>query len=216
MFIIKLLRPSPKASPLVNQRGLTMIELILFIVIVSVALAGVLSVLNITTKSSADPMIRKQMLSIAEALLEEVASQPFTYCDPDDTARRSTANDFISGGSVSCTASYTELLGPETVGGTEARGNVPPALDNVNDYSGIASANLLTDISRNYPLPSGYAASIAITATDSLGPTPASALTIVSDAVAKTMTVLRIGVTVTHGSESLTLEGYRTRYSPNS
>ncbi|MCE9569660.1 MAG: type II secretion system GspH family protein, partial [Rhodocyclales bacterium] len=42
-----------------RQHGLTLIELIVFIVIVSVALAGVLSVLNLTARSSADPMIRK-------------------------------------------------------------------------------------------------------------------------------------------------------------
>jgi hypothetical protein len=29
------------------------------------------------------------------------------------------------------------------------------------------------------------------------------------------MNVLRITVTVSHGSDSMTLEGYRTRHSPN-
>ena len=61
-----------------RQRGITLIELIVFIVIVSVALVGVLSVLNVTARSGADPMIRKQMLAIAEALLEEVQSKPYT------------------------------------------------------------------------------------------------------------------------------------------
>ena len=54
------------------QSGLTLIELIFFIVIVGGALAGVLSVLNVTTKSSADPLVRKTMLAIAQALMEEV------------------------------------------------------------------------------------------------------------------------------------------------
>ncbi|MFA6312356.1 MAG: type II secretion system protein, partial [Sterolibacterium sp.] len=66
------------------QSGLTLVELVMFIVIVSVALAGVLTVLNVTVKSSADPMIAKQMLAIAEALLEEVQAKSFTYCDPND------------------------------------------------------------------------------------------------------------------------------------
>ena len=61
------------------QAGLTLIELIVFIIIVSVALAGVLTVLNVTTKSSADPMIRKNMLAIAESLMEEVQLQSFTW-----------------------------------------------------------------------------------------------------------------------------------------
>lgn len=60
-----------------RQQGLSLIELIVFIVIVSVALVGVLSVLNLTTAKSADPMIRKQVLAVAEAMLEEVLSKDF-------------------------------------------------------------------------------------------------------------------------------------------
>lgn len=64
-----------------RQCGITLIELIVFIVIVSVALSGVLSVLNITVKSSADPLQPKQALAIAEGMLEEVLLKG--YCDPD-------------------------------------------------------------------------------------------------------------------------------------
>jgi MSHA pilin protein MshD len=55
-----------------RQRGFTMIELIIFIVVVSVGIAGILSVMNTTVKSSADPMLRKQSIAIAESMLEEV------------------------------------------------------------------------------------------------------------------------------------------------
>jgi MSHA pilin protein MshD len=60
-----------------KQLGISLIELILFIVIVSIALASLLAVLNITNKGSVDPMIRKQALAIAESLLEEVELQDF-------------------------------------------------------------------------------------------------------------------------------------------
>ena len=55
-----------------RARGFTLIELIIFIVIVGVALAGILSVMNTVVKSSADPMVRKQTIAIAESLLEEI------------------------------------------------------------------------------------------------------------------------------------------------
>jgi MSHA pilin protein MshD len=55
-----------------RQRGLTLVELIIFIVIVGVALAGVLSVFNQVTRSSADPLVRKQATAVAESLLEEI------------------------------------------------------------------------------------------------------------------------------------------------
>ena len=63
------------------QRGFTLIELIIFIVVVAAGLAGILSVMNTVVKSSADPMIRKQTIAIAESLLEEILLKE--YCDPD-------------------------------------------------------------------------------------------------------------------------------------
>lgn len=59
------------------QRGISLLELILFIVIIGIALGALLSVLNITTQASVDPLLRKQALSIAESLLEEVELHDF-------------------------------------------------------------------------------------------------------------------------------------------
>lgn len=64
-----------------HQRGFTLIELIIFIVIVGVGVAGVLSVFTTSVKSSADPMVRKQALAIAESLLEEILLKDFV--DPN-------------------------------------------------------------------------------------------------------------------------------------
>jgi len=66
-----------------SQRGFTLIELIIFIVIVAVGLAGILLVMNTTVKSSADPMVRKQAIALAESVLEEVLQK--AYADPDST-----------------------------------------------------------------------------------------------------------------------------------
>lgn len=63
------------------QRGFTLIEVIIFIVVVGAGLAGILSVSNTVVKSSADPMVRKQAIAIAESVLEEVLQKE--YCDPD-------------------------------------------------------------------------------------------------------------------------------------
>ncbi|MFA6270799.1 MAG: prepilin-type N-terminal cleavage/methylation domain-containing protein [Candidatus Paceibacterota bacterium] len=183
-----------------RQQGMTLIELIVFIVIVSVALAGVLTVLNITAKSSADPMIRKQMLAIAEALLEEVQLQPFTWCDPDDP------NAATATGTAGCTAGYVEASGPETIAAVvEARGNATTPFDNVNDYANLSLPSPILSSTGSFSAPTGYSASIAVTpeALNGVGDaTPASAS-------------LRISVTVTNGGESIVLEGYRTRHSPN-
>lgn len=178
-----------------RQRGMTLIELIVFTVIVSVALAGVLTVLTVTARSGADPMIRKQMLAIAEGLLEEVMLQPFTWCDPDDDVELAAATSYAS-----CTRPENNLA-PEADEPTTANGNNRGVgarpWDNVGDYN-----NLVTTTNIAGGGAALYTATVTI-AQDSLnGILPADGS-------------LRITVTVTAGGESIQLQGYRTRHSPN-
>lgn len=168
-----------------RQHGLTLVELIVFIVIVGVALAGVLTVLNHTTRHSADPMLRKQALAIAEALLEEVTLQPFTWCDPDD------ANAATATGYAGCTVAENNLAAEAG----EARASATP-LDNVNDYNGITTT---TNIAGGGA--AGYAATVSVAQSSLNG--------IAADAS------LLITVSVTAGGETIQLQAYRTRYSPS-
>jgi MSHA pilin protein MshD len=66
-----------------HQSGVTLIELILSMVIISIALVGVLSVMNLTVRHSADPVVEHQAIAIAEAYLEEIQLQ--AYSDPNGT-----------------------------------------------------------------------------------------------------------------------------------
>lgn len=214
------LRTGP--GPFRRQRGFTLIELIVFIVIVSVSLAGLLSVLNITVSHSGDPMVRKQMLSIAEALLEEVELQPVTYCDPTD-ATWTTATSATTGGPPATCTSLVQGVGVGTTGQVRVSSTVP--FNNVADYSGASghgggatglgdATHQITDLNGSAAAPLGFTASIAVDggATVALGP---AANQVASDGTAANMRVVRVAVTVNRGSDSLTLEGYRTRYWPN-
>jgi MSHA pilin protein MshD len=66
-----------------RARGMTLMELVLAIVILGVGLAGVLVAFNQAVFASADPMVRKQMLAIAEEMMEEISLKPFA---PQPTA----------------------------------------------------------------------------------------------------------------------------------
>jgi MSHA pilin protein MshD len=66
-----------------RNRGVTLVELVVAIVIIGVALAGVLMVFIRNTSASADPLIWHQATAIAEAYLEEALTKNFT--DPDGT-----------------------------------------------------------------------------------------------------------------------------------
>src|SRR5262245_25475022 len=73
--------------------GVSLVELVVFIVIVGVAMAGVFAAFNTMTAASADPQVRKQMIAIAESLMEEIQLMPLTYCDPDDANAATAANE---------------------------------------------------------------------------------------------------------------------------
>ena len=59
------------------SRGVSLVELIVAIVIIGVALAGVLMVFIRNTSASADPLIWHQATAIAEAYLEEALTKNF-------------------------------------------------------------------------------------------------------------------------------------------
>lgn len=75
-----------------RQRGLTLIELIVAIVIIGVCVAGVMAVFNEAVRGSANPMMVKQSYAIAEALMEEVQLAPFTFCDASDPVAETAAS----------------------------------------------------------------------------------------------------------------------------
>ena len=75
-----------------NQRGVTLIELVVAIVVVAIAVSAVLGVLTSTTAASADPLVRQQAIAIAESYLEEIALKPFA--DPDGTDGEAARNQF--------------------------------------------------------------------------------------------------------------------------
>ena len=60
-----------------KQCGISLVELIMFIVIIGIALTGILAVINQVMRHSADPLIHKQAIAAAESLLEEVELQDF-------------------------------------------------------------------------------------------------------------------------------------------
>src|SRR5438094_619138 len=101
-----------------RQRGVTLVELILFMVITPIDLDGILKVMRLTPANSADPVKRKQALLLAEAMLEEVQMAKFTYCDP--TATNADTVDKTADCDVK------EEFGPEQSGDRP--------YDNVNDY----------------------------------------------------------------------------------
>lgn len=100
-----------------SQRGINLIELLISIVIISIACTGVLLVFAQTVRFSADPMIQTQALTIAEAYLDEILARPL--CDP-----------------------AAPLCAAESGGSEEGSPSLAanrPLLDDVQDYNGLSN-----------------------------------------------------------------------------
>jgi len=189
-------------------RGVSLVELVVFIAIISTALAGILGVMSFTTRASADPLAQKQALAIAEAYLEEALAMPFTYCDPDDVnAATAQSTAAVNPADPTRCAAVLEGIGPEG----ETRGSATTPYDNVNDYHGIAGVPTNVDGTPIGGL-GAYQVAVAVAA----APLVASSATVAATDGNGRPLSLRVTVTV-NGPNGVTvvLDGYRARYAPN-
>ena len=190
-----------KHMPAAAARGFTLIELVIFIVVVSVAVLGVLRGISFTTANSADPQLRKQALVLAESMLEEVQLARYTFCNPIQDPAVETATN-VAG----CTV-------PQNVGAAPSTPTRPSY--NVTDY--VRAFNTPLEYKKDaadIDFPAGYKVTVAVAPEAALG--PAGAQIAPAGATPANMNALRITVVVTYGgNQAITLVGYRTRYAPN-
>lgn len=199
-----------------KQHGVTLIELIVSMAIIGVAAVAVMQLFDVSGRSSAEPVRRKQALLIAEAVMDEVLTARYTFCDAADdnvTTAQVAALDGSAdaGGLAGCATQVDELGAPAAA----AR-----PFFNVNDYY-VDGGRVLHDAQDrvidaagnpiNVP---GYQAVVMIQPAVTIGP---AAQQIVSTNAALQMEVLQITVTVTDTvmkSNVIELQAYRTRYAP--
>ena len=179
--------------------GLTLIELMVFIVVVGIAANAMLGVFSSLTRSSANLLPDKQAQAVASSLMNEILAQPFTFCDPDD----------VNSG-LATTLSSADCADPLlrennlTFEAGETRNGVTPStqFDNVNDYNGYMSAVVSFPNGSAVVGLSGYTIRIAVASAGVIAGVPASETLIVT-------------VTVTPPSGAAArLEGVRIRYAP--
>lgn len=170
------------------QRGVSLVELVMFIVVISVGLLGILAALNLVGRYGGDPAIQRQELALAESLLTEVELQPFTLCDPLGAPTTPGGACIISQG-----------LAPSS-GATRYSTIVP--FNNVGDYNGF----VMNAFNGRIRAPdgtvvgglSGYSAGVVVQANQSLGALPPSSVLLIT-----------VSVAGPDGS-SLAVSGYRT------
>lgn len=176
------------------ERGLTLLELLVFIVIVGIAATAILTVMGNLTRQSANLLPEQQARAVAAGLLDEILAQPYTFCDPDapNAATATAATPAACGGPTE------SGLGPEA---GETRGGAMP-FDNVNDYHGYAGAVSFPDGSAAANLP-GYTVQVRVQGAGAIGAVPATE-------------TLRVTVSVNGPAGELARqESVRIRHAPN-
>lgn len=156
------MRTSPSA-----QRGFTLIELIMMIVVLGVALAGLLGAINFATQHSADPMLQIRSIELGQRYLDEILPMRFN-------------ENSGSGGSPRCSSADP---GAQPCAAIGADGETRANYDDVDDFHG------LVETPAGY---TGYSVTVAVLDAAGVDGMPASPHTLriditVSDPIGSTM-----------------------------
>lgn len=104
------------------QRGVTLIELVVFIVVVSIALTAMISAMNYNLIHSVNPIVQMRALECAQAKLDEISARRFDESSPTGGVP---ACGSAEAGAVACTGVAAEVQ-----------------LDDVGDFAGqVDSSN---------------------------------------------------------------------------
>ena len=133
-----------------RSAGVTLVELIVALVIIGVALAGMVAVYTATTRSSTDPVLVQQMEAIADNMMEEILMKPYA---PPPGSTVTTDSGRINYDNVSDYDGYKDLQGIRDV-----EGNQIPGLERYNVVVSVQPTTLTN-------VPNGDALRIVVTVT---------------------------------------------------
>jgi len=171
-----------------KQKGVTLVELVISIVVLSIAMVAMMNSFSLSMSHSADPLWRNKSLKLAQLYLDEILSKNYDELTP------------VGGIPVVANPSCASL-GSDGVG---ASAETRATYDDVDDYNGIDDLppkNLTNSIDSSYAL---YRVTVEVTCDgDSVGATGGTA-----DNNAK-----KITVTVTPPDQSpMTFAAYKANY----
>tara|TARA_R100000322_G_scaffold60230_1_gene37083 strand:+ start:193 stop:699 length:507 start_codon:yes stop_codon:yes gene_type:complete len=72
---------NPRATPR-HQHGTTLIELVMTIMIIGIAIAGVVGAFSLASQRSADPLIQSQAVELAQLYMDEILAKKYDDATP--------------------------------------------------------------------------------------------------------------------------------------
>lgn len=115
-----------------HQKGISLIELVIFIVILSVALTGITLIYINATRYSADPMVRIRSIELAQSTLEEILLKAYD----NNTPTGGGCVQMTNAATTLCTSGTTPASDPDagTPLGTDSEAN-RSVFNDVDDYT---------------------------------------------------------------------------------
>lgn len=184
------------------ERGFTLIELVIGIMVFAVAMSLFMALIVPQARHSVEPVVQIRASELAQSLMSEIASKAF-----DDNSLRSGGTERCNENGNNCTPS--NMLGRD---GTESR-NV---FNDVDDYNGMSEAgsNILNGFGSSItlngsPLYEGFSVSVRVFYDDDMDG--------IDDAIANGAIYIGntklISITVTTpGGENMVFSSYRSNY----
>ena len=128
-------------------QGFTLIELVIFIVVVSVGLVGIMSVINTVVASSADPLVRKQSIAIAESMLSEILLKDYVNPVEGYTGTiRSLFDDVSDYAGYTTSTGIVDQSGMPVAGLTSYNFSPPVLVTAAADLSGVAAFRITVNV----------------------------------------------------------------------
>jgi len=125
----------------VNSRGFSLVELVIYIVVFAIGVAGVMTVTSQSLSRGSDSTLRLRGTQVAQAAMEEILAKKW-----DDTSP--------NGGGVTATPTAVALFGPDGGEGAMDR------YDDVDDYHGIAG--LASSSAAAFNLTAGFTIDVTV------------------------------------------------------
>jgi MSHA pilin protein MshD len=133
-----------------KQRGTTLVELVVALVLAGVVMGSIWSAWTLLGTRSADPLVARQVLSIAQSLLREIELQPL----PGTAAAAATPGR-------TGFASISDYHGLTMNGITDAEGAAVPGLEGYSASIGVTPMAL-----QGVPADSGWWIAVSVTGPD--------------------------------------------------